>query len=159
MINVSKHYDTLTAPERLILAVGALGRGDQQEAARLADACPKFSYNEQRDLAFTGRYQVLQTIALLHAASFYEVRGAMLAAAILMLDGGAKAIYAQRRAELIAHIAAWQRFCDYVGLDPVSTMKAFGFTLNPMLNDALTSEPDEAMVDEIYQSYLRLWQS
>jgi hypothetical protein len=38
-------------------------------------------------------------------------------------------------------------------------MKAFGFTLNAMLDDALTSEPDEAMVDEIYQSYLRLWQS
>jgi hypothetical protein len=38
-------------------------------------------------------------------------------------------------------------------------MKAFGFTLNAMLDDALTGEPDEAIVDEIYQTNLMLWQS
>jgi hypothetical protein len=156
MIDVSKHYDTLTAPERLILAIDALGRGDQQEANRLGETCPKFNYNEQRDIAFTGQYQCLMTIALLHAASFYEARGAVLAARMLTLD---EATYTQRRAELVAHIAAWQRFCDYVGLDPVATMKAFGFTLNAMLDDALTGEPDEAIVDEIYQTNLMLWQS
>lgn len=164
MIKLSKHYNTLTAPERLILAMDAMARGDQYEANLLGETCPKFQYKEQRDLAYTGKYQDLQTMALLHAAIFYEVRGTMLAAMMLNLfmpDGNTKATYKRWRAELMAYIAAWQRFCDYAGFDPDTTLKAFGFTLDPMLEDmpAGDTEPDEAMIDEIFQSHLRIWQS
>lgn len=164
MIKLSKHYDTLTAPERLILAIDAMARGDQYEANLLGETCPKFQYKEQRDLAYTGKYQDLQTMALLHAAIFYEVRGAMLAAMMLnhfMPDGNMQSAYRRRRAELMAYIAAWKRFCDYAGFDPDATLKAFGFTLDPMLEDipAVDVQPDEAMIDEIFQSHLRIWQS
>lgn len=162
MIKLSKHYDTLTAPERLILAMDAMARGDQYEANLLGETCPKFQYKEQRDLAYTGKYQDLQTMALLHAAIFYERRGAMLAAMMLYLfmpDVNRRPAYGRRRAELMEHIAAWQRFCDYAGFDPDATLKAFGFTLDPMLEDipAVDAQPDEAMIDEIFQSYLRIW--
>ena len=164
MIKVSKHYDTLTAPERLILAIDAIARGDQHEANLLGETCPKFRYNEQRDLAYTGKYQDLQTMALLHGAMFYEVRGAMLAAMLLnhfMLDGNTRSAYERRRVELMAIIAAWQRFCDSAGLDPDTTLKAFGLNLDPMLEGTLAGEPEleEAMVNELYQSHLRIWQS
>lgn len=163
MIKLSKHYDTLTAPERLILAMDAMARGDQYEANLLGETCPKFQYKEQRDLAYTGKYQDLQTIALLHAVIFYEVRGAMLAAMMLnhfMPDGNMRSAYERRRAELMAHIAAWQRFCDYAGFDPDTTLKAFGLKLDPMLEDTLPgdTEPDGSMIDEIFQSHLRIWQ-
>ena len=164
MINVSKHYDTLTAPERLILAINALGRDDQQEAELLSETCPKFRYNEQRDLAYTRKYQDLQTMVLLHGAMFYEVRGAMLGAMLLnhfIPNGNTKETYKRRCAELMAIIAAWQRFCDYAGLDPDTTLKAFGLTLDPQLEDisAAVTQPDETMIDEIFQSHLRIWQS
>ncbi len=101
MIKLSKHYDTLTAPERLILSIDAMARGYQYSANLLGETCPKFQYKEQRDLAYTGKYQDLQTMALLHAAIFYEVRGAMLAAMMLYLfmpDGNRRSAYGLRRA-------------------------------------------------------------
>ena len=163
MNNISKHYDTLTAPERLILAMDAMARGDQYEANLLGETCPKFQYKEQRDLAYTGKYQDLQTMALLHAAMFYEVRGAMLVGVALnhfMPDGRMRSACERRRAELMAHIAAWKRFCDYAGFDPDTTLKAFGITLDPMLEDMdADTQPDETLIDEIFQSHLRIWQS
>jgi hypothetical protein len=164
MIKVSKHYDTLTAPERLILAMDAMGRGDHYEANLLGETCPKVQYKPQRDLAYTRKYDDLQTLTLLHAALFYEVRGAMLAAMMLnhfMPDGKMRLAYKRRRAELMAHIAAWKRFCEYAGFDPDTTLKAFGLTLDPMLEDipAVNAQPDETMIDEIFQSHLRIWQS
>jgi len=164
MIKLSQHYDTLTAPERLTLAIDAMGRGDHFEANLLGETCPKIQYKAQRDLAYTRKYDDLQTLTLLHAAIFYEVRGAMLAAWMLyhfMPDGNRRSAYARRRAELMAHIAAWKRFCDYAGFDPDTTPKAFGFTLDPMLEDipAIDAEPDETMIDEIFQSHLSFWQS
>ncbi len=61
----------------------------------------------------------------------------------------------------MAHITAWQQFCDYAGFDPDATLKAFSFTLDPMLEDtpAGDAEPDKTMIDEIFQSHLRIWQS
>lgn len=164
MIKLSKHYDTLTAPERLILVMDAMARGDYSEANLLGETCPKVQYKPQRDLAYTSKYQDLQTIVLLHAAIFYEVRGAMLAAWMLyhfMPDGNRQSAYARRRAELMAHIAAWKRFCDYAGFDPDTTLKAFGLKLDPMLEDtpASDTQPDETMIDDIYQCHLRIWQS
>ncbi len=164
MIKLSKHYDILTAPERLGLAIDAMARGDQYEANLLGETCPKFQYKEQRDLAYTGKYHDLQTMALLHGAMFYEVRGAMLTAMLLnhfMPNGNTQATYERRCAELMAVIAAWQRFCDYAGLDPDTTLKAFGLTLDPQPEDisAAVTQPDETMIDEIFQSHLRIWQS
>jgi len=164
MNNISKHYDTLTAPERLILVIDAIARDDQQEAKLLGETCPKFLYKEQRDLAFTGKYQDLQAMALLHAAMFYKAQGAMMAAMALnhfMPNRNTQSAYERRRAELMAYITAWKRFCDYAGFDPDTTLMAFSLTLDPMLEDtpATDTQPNEAMIDEIFQSHLRHWQS
>ena len=77
------------------------------------------------------------------------------------MPDGNRAAYKRRRTELMAIIAAWQRFCDYAGLDPDTTLQAFGLNLDPMLEGKLAGDTgfDEAMVNEIYQGYMRLWLS
>ncbi len=73
MIDLTKHYATLTADERLKLHVEAAARGDWQEAERLGETCPRYQYVPQRDLAYTGKYVNLQSIVLFHAAFFTNI--------------------------------------------------------------------------------------
>lgn len=159
MKDLSKHYGTLTAHERLALSLEAAARGDWQEAEILGETCPKFQYAPQRDLAYTGKHQTLMTMALLHAAMFYKARGAMLAAwAVLHIDPEAKSAYPLRHAELIAHVRAWAQFCEYAGLEPETVMRAFGFELDPLLDEFPEGpDPTEEMVDYVFQLYLKGW--
>lgn len=159
MKDLSKHYGTLTAHERLVLSLEAAARGDWQEAEILGETCPKFQYAPQRDLAFTGKHETLMIMALLHASMFYKTRGAMIAAwALQYIDLEAATVYPLRRAELIAHVRAWARFCEYAGLEPETVMRAFGFELDPMLDD-FPEGPDatEEMIDTIFQQHLKSW--
>ena len=156
MINLSKHYGTLTAPERLKVAIDAMARGDWEEVRKLGETCPKIIYQPQRDLAFTGKYQSLQVMALLHAVSFYQIRGAMIAA----LYTQDTMSYSLRHADLMAYIEAWQRFCEYAGLEPETVLKAFGLKVETSwMNDLPQGdgEPNEDMIEEIYQGHLRNW--
>ena len=156
MIDLSKHYDTLTAPERLKVALDAMARGDWEEVRKLGETCPKITYQPQRDLAFTDKYQSLQTMALLHAVSFYQIRGAMIAA----LYTGDTLAYSLRHAEMMAYIEAWQRFCEYAGLEPETVLKAFGLKLETSWLDDMPpgdGELDEDLTKDIYQGHLRNW--
>lgn len=156
MNDITKLYSHLTAPERLKITVDAMSRGDWVEAGRLGDTCPKFVYVAQRDLAYTGKFLNLQSIALLHAAFFWKCRGAMLAA-MLTLDDGA---YSCRYAELMAQVEAFERFCEFAGLDAETVLQAFGLSLDRNLIDDLRRgelEPDEAMIESMYQGHLRNW--
>ena len=141
MKDLTKHYGTLTAPERLKVALDAMGRADWDEVRKLGETCPKIAYQPQRDLAYTSKFQSLQTIALLHAVSFYQLANEM------------------RLGELIAMVEAWKRFCDYVGFDPETVLKAFGLKLETSwLDDMPTGdEPTEDLTEEIYQGHLRYW--
>jgi hypothetical protein len=56
------HYACLTPAERL--AIEAMARGDEKEADRLEDACPKLNYRHN-DAEFRDRMQRSYTIALL----------------------------------------------------------------------------------------------
>jgi hypothetical protein len=164
MIKLSKHYDTLTAAERLKLSIEAAARQDDAEVRNLSETCPRFTYQPQRDLAYTGKYLDLQSIVLLHAGFFWQQRGAMMAASMLNLfmpSKDNKARYQQRRAELMAMIEAWARFCESAGFDPETLLKAFGLILEPKFEDLPMSdtEPDQAMIDTLYQAHLRHWQS
>ena len=71
------------------------------------------------------------------------------------------AAYKRRRAELMALIEAWQRFCAYAGFNPDTVTRAFGLELESMLDDLPhhDTEPDQAMIDTLYQAHLRNWQS
>ena len=141
MIDISKHYGTLTAPERLKLSIEAMARGDWDEAGKLGGSCPKIAYQPQRDMAFTGKYQSLQVMALLHAVNFYQLTCEM------------------RHSELIATVEAWQRFCEYAGFDPETTLKAFGLKLETSWLDDLPpgDGPNEDLTEDIYQGHLRYW--
>ena len=156
MKDLSKHYGNLKSDERLKAALDAMARGDWEEAGTLSEACPKVQYVAQRDLAYTGKFMALQAMALLHAASFYQTRGAIIAA-LFTRD---KRAYSLRRAELMTQVKAWQRFCDYAGFESDTVLKAFGLTLDTALMNDLPAgevEPDETMIEEFYQGHLRNW--
>ena len=58
------HYACLTAAERFALTVEAMARGDENEADRLEDACPRLAYSHA-DAEFRDRLQRSYTLALL----------------------------------------------------------------------------------------------
>ena len=155
MSDISKHYGSLSPVERLQAAIDAMGRGDWDEAKTLSDACPKVQYVAQRDMAYTSKFQSLQTLSLLHALSFWQGFNALMAT---MRTGDART-YAMQHGELMAFIGAWKRFCAYVGFDSDAVLKAFGLQLDPArMNDLPPGdEPDETMIDDIYQGHLRHW--
>ena len=156
MKDLSKHYGNLKSDERLKGALDAIARGDWEEARTLSETCPKLQYAAQRDLAYTGKFQSLQAMALLHAVSFNQ---ALYSIVVAMFTQDTRA-YSKRHAELMAFIEAWKRFCDYAGLNPDTVLRAFGLELDPArMNDlpAGEVEPDETMIDEIYQGHLRNW--
>ena len=61
---LKNYYACLTPAERFALTVEALARGDEAEADRLEDACPKLYYRHN-DAEFRDRMQRSYTIALL----------------------------------------------------------------------------------------------
>jgi hypothetical protein len=164
MINLAKHYHTLTASERLQLSIDAMARQDYEELAKLGETCPRYTYQSQREIAYTSKYLNLQSMALLHAAYFWQYRGTMLLAYTLHLFAPTRerlADYKHRRADLLALIEAWRRVCNYAGFDPDSVTLAFGLELESKLDDFpnFDTEPDETMIDTLYQGHLRNWQS
>ena len=147
MTDSTKHYATLTADERLKLHVEAAARGDWQEAERLGETCPKIKYAAQRDMAYTRKYQDLQTIVLFHLAHFYQYRGAMIAALALNRfrpDAERKATYLARRAEFFALVEGWKRFCAYAGFEPDSACLCLCFSNEPHRHKV---DPSQGMTD------------
>ena len=156
MKNLTKHYGILTPDERLKAALDAMARGDWQEAGTFGATCPKVQYAAQRDLSFTGKFQSLQVMTLLHAVSFNQ---ALYSIVVAMYTQDTRA-YSLRYAELMAFTGAWKRFCDYAGFDPDTVLRAFGLELDPARMHDLPAgdiDPNEAMIDEIYQGHLRNW--
>ena len=80
---------------------------------------------------------------------------------MFMPSNDSKARYQLWRAELMAMIEAWVRFRESAGFDPETLLKAFGFILEPKFEDMPMSdtEPDQAMIDTLYQAHLRNWPS
>ncbi len=74
-------------------------------------------------------------------------------------DTERKATYLARRAEFLALVEGWKRFCAYAGFEPDTVLKAFGLELDSMLDDVPIEnvELDENEVEIIYQSCLKLW--
>lgn len=162
MIDLSKHYPLLTATERLKLSIEAMARQDWQEVGTLGETCPTFKYNEQRDLAYTGKYLDLQSISLLHAVFYWRTYGAMIAAYSLIVfvpDDERQARYKLRRSELMAMIEAWRKFCDYAGFDHETVLQAFGLQLDHALDGLPNYDvvPDDVMIEQIYQQHVKNW--
>jgi hypothetical protein len=66
------HYACLTPAERFALTIEAMARGDEAEADRLEDACPKFDYRHN-DAEFRDRMQRSYTIALLATVNLQKL--------------------------------------------------------------------------------------
>lgn len=56
-------YDRLTPQERFRLSVEAEARGDEEDARRLVDSCPRRQYR-MNEVAFTGRWDTARQITL-----------------------------------------------------------------------------------------------
>ena len=67
-------YDRLTAEERYRLVVEALARGDEQEAERLMNTCPRKTYT-MNDLACTERLRASQLITMSVCAELIDMLG------------------------------------------------------------------------------------
>jgi len=61
---VSKHYEVLTPAERFALTIEAMARGDGNDADRLEDTCPRFTYYKE-DVEYRDRMKRAYLIALL----------------------------------------------------------------------------------------------
>jgi hypothetical protein len=59
--DVTRYYDRLEPCERMIAAIAAAARGDDQEIDRLVRSCPRHSY-VQRDLAYTQRVRAAEFV-------------------------------------------------------------------------------------------------
>ena len=151
MIDLAKHYHTLTASERLQLSIDAMARQDYEELGKLGETCPRYTYQSQREIAYTSKYLNLQSMALLLAYTLH----------LFAPTRERLADYKHRRADLLALIEAWRRVCNYAGFDPDSVTLAFGLELESKLDDFpnFDTEPDETMIDTLYQGHLRNWQS
>ena len=60
---LARFYDTLTPEERFRLLVQAEARGDEVEARRLVESCPRRTYS-QRDDAFARRWNTLADLTM-----------------------------------------------------------------------------------------------
>lgn len=161
MKDLTKQYASLTAPERISLFIEARARGDTQESKNIAATCPHANYR-MADTAFTDRLLMLQTIAYVHAARFFQARGCMLSGcALIALEPSNKesaALYQLRHAEFLAYGEGWARFCHEIGLDPPKVLAAFHLELDDLLDGYRPGiEPDANLTEWLYLDYLKTW--
>ncbi len=149
MKDITRYYGNLKADERLKVVIDAIARGDWEEVETLRDTCPKFQYVAQLDVAYTGKYSKLQTMALFHVIFIWRNQSVMFAT----LDDD---VLVQTVKNLLVIQEAWTRFCTHAGFDADTVLMAFGFPLDNMPRGDM--KLDEAMIDEMYQAYLRMWE-
>jgi hypothetical protein len=133
--NLAKHYDTLTAWERLPLIVAAQQRGDWQEVRRLAASAP---CHEWRVPDYCGLAEGLPLLTLLHWTRRLATALHLVAVAgIALRDGlgeGKKEKQDQREEEatdalrllayrLSAQTDGWKQFCAELQMDPEARLR------------------------------------
>ena len=162
MKDLTKQYANLSAPERIALFIEARARGDTQESKNIAATCPHANYR-MADTAFTDRMLMLQTIAYVHAARFFQARGCVFAgrALLIAIEPSSKenaALYQLRHAEFLAYGEGWARFCHEIGLDPSKVLAAFQLELDDLLDGYRPDiEPDADLTEWLYLDYLEMW--
>lgn len=161
MKDLTKQYASLTAPERIALFIEARARGDTQESKNIAATCPQANYR-MADTAFTDRLLMLQTIAYVHAARFFQARGRMFGGrALIAIEPSNKesaALYQLQHAEFLAYGEGWARFCHEIGLDSPKVLAAFHLKLDDLLDGYRPDiEPDADLTEWLYLDYLKMW--
>ncbi|KXS33198.1 MAG: hypothetical protein AWT59_0631 [Candidatus Gallionella acididurans] len=114
------------------------------------------------DTAFTDRMLMLQTIAYVHAARFFQARGCMFTMRALIAIGSSNkenaALYQLRHAEFLAYGEGWARFCHEIGLDSPKVLAAFHLELDDLLDGYRPDiDPDADLTEWLYLDYLKMW--
>lgn len=121
--NLQKHYDQLTALERVTLILEAAKRGDASERAALQHSAPRFWYRLPDHF---GTLEALQIVAHLHL--IFQLDRALSVAMLGIV--ATKEDRAFRAAQVGAYsfcvqADAWRAFCAEIGIDP--ELAFFGF--------------------------------
>lgn len=120
--NLQKHYDQLTALERVILILEASKRGDASERTALQQSAPRLSYQIGNH---HGTLEALQLVA--HSYLIFQLDRALSVATLAHIaeDTNANDLPSQawRGARIGAYAFcvqadAWRAFCAEIGIDP-----------------------------------------
>lgn len=184
----SRIYDRLTPAERFKAAVEAFGRKDYDEVDRLNEHCPTKAYRVQEP-AYFDRLRKLPFIALFHAKAVREdamaITGCLAAMyralaepepevaldesseeqpgeydAMLEQASDLVDIYPTRRRHLIAREAAFDDFCQEIGLRPESVRRMCDISdLREIFatEGATAEKPDASAVAEWREGLRGMW--
>lgn len=172
--SVDPLYDQFSAPERVALVIGALGRQDINEVDRLIDTCPIKTYR-QPDAAYSEAIRMLRVLALETRVWLLEKRAAggmvfalMAGAQDHMRDETFSRLSDKLMAADVMTISiwtAWSSFCERLGIDPDAAMDPYdkpGIGLKrglafEFLGVTEELDPDPEVVERIGEFYARAW--
>jgi hypothetical protein len=122
---LARHYDRLTAWERLPLLLAALNRGDDAEAERLADAAPTCPAAVPHHF---GLWHGLTLLSVAHQMLQMERAYHMACATALLGSGRVSGEEALRQLRMVAfrfviESDAWKLLCAELRLDPEAILR------------------------------------
>jgi hypothetical protein len=123
---LARHYDALTAAERMALELSALGRGDRAEHERLARSAPRVAMAVPHTF---GLYLGLLQLGTLHLLEQLHWGAVCWQSALVRAEadrdpggrsGGVPAFAASRMIayRCLVHAEGWRLFCGELGIDP-----------------------------------------
>jgi hypothetical protein len=126
--DITKNYALLTNDERFRLFVEAIGRKDLQDADRLDNSCPRKTY-KMPDWDYTRKKVRFVFLAQCHLAELFKFDALAHLALVVQLahegedDGlesaeAAADVFKKLISVRAAKQAAWERFCDLLGVKP-----------------------------------------
>jgi hypothetical protein len=172
-MNVARHYQQLTIPERFALTVEALARLDKSELDNLQSSMPEQRYT-MTDAPYWRRLQMLQTVALRHS-NWRKTRVAHTVYAgllVLAIDDDANttpviAAATQLWSGVLAQDEAWAVFCQSIDIDPATALKACRAEPDELLDETMTAlfagvdvpkpQVDPALRDVFVDLYAEMW--
>lgn len=138
-------YESLTSRQRVIATIEAEARGDEAEAQRLRDTCPKYTYR-QTDAEYS---QTMIRIVAFSLAVESDIRGQMIGVllSVVMEHDDALEKFLQNMANIRA---AWGQTIETLGIAP-DTMRRFSPPphMGALFMDDLLPEPDEKVVADV----------
>ncbi len=174
-MKIEKHYDALSISERFSLSLEAFARLDLIEIDRLQGTLPTLNYRTT-DMRYWRRLQIFTTLALMHGVWRNQAfKRALMASTVLDVcedPGTAEALAAgvsKSVSRLLAYDAAWDAFCESIGIDPKIGLQSVSLEMDgpieSMMLDAWTGiegidcDMDESFRDEVLELYRLRWHS
>jgi hypothetical protein len=135
MSDPARFYDILSVDERFRLFVAAAARRDEQELDRLNATCPQKTYR-MPDYEYIRRKSMFWLLAVTHCNEVHRLDLAVTALLLLLIatEDGEDEARCDQVVEQITTLprrrqvkrAAWQRFCERVGIPEEQPAAALG---------------------------------